>query len=215
MRYEHTNETYRGHSLKIIQDEDAQSPRYWGNIDVFLCGWHSREFWVPPPTMEVKGQRGDPRDWIRKFKATHWTYPLEAYIHSGIVLALDSCGNFPDRRWDVSRNMGAVFLSKKCWKTRDSKKALAVAKSLVEEWNMYLSGDVWRYEVEHEPSEWEESCWGCYGSEYCEQEAKGAIDHHVTQLHRERIERVKSWVRNRVPLQVRWSVASEWDERVV
>jgi len=197
MSYTLKDETYKSHTLRIESDDDAQSPSEWDNTDAFLCGWHS-DFHVPPPGM--KDSR-DTQAWLDAFRATHWIYPIEAYIHSGVCLALQSEGNFPGRQWDVSGNCGAVFLAKEHWKTRDSKKARAAALATVEEWNQYLSGDVWGYVVEH--GDWEDSCWGFYGDEYCEQEAREVIDWHVEQLRKDRQEQVKTWIRNKVPLHVR------------
>ena len=103
-------------------------------------------------------------------------------------------GNYPDRRWDVSQ-VGFVFVAKKEW--RLSKKAKQGAKSKIDEWNQYLSGDVWGYVVElpaaidvvtysggpdgphkHVHRTSEESCWGFYGLEYCKEEARGIAEHY-------------------------------------
>jgi hypothetical protein len=89
-----------------------------------------------------------------------------------VVLALSQEGNFPDRRWDVSQ-LGFVFISKKHW--RLSKSARKGALATIEEWNMYLSGDVWGYVIEDDEGNELESCWGFYGREYCENEAKSVM----------------------------------------
>jgi hypothetical protein len=48
----------------------------------------------------------------------------------------------------------------------------AVAKSVVDEWNQYLSGDVWGYVIKDEEGEELDSCWGYYGRDHCEQSAR-------------------------------------------
>jgi hypothetical protein len=68
---------------------------------------------------------------------------------------------------------------------------------------MGLPTGVWGYVVEHEESGWEDSCWGFYGTEYCEEQARSTIDWHVEKLRKEHQEQVKTWVRNRVPLERR------------
>jgi predicted RNA-binding Zn-ribbon protein involved in translation (DUF1610 family) len=78
------------------------------------------------------------------FKDYH-VFPLEAYIHSGVVLALSREGEFPDRQWDVSQ-LGAVLVSKK--EARTKAKARKLALSLIESWNDCLSGNVYGYDVE-------------------------------------------------------------------
>jgi hypothetical protein len=83
-------------------------------------------------------------------------------------------GNFPDRQWDVS-TLGAVFASKEEWSTKEQARAAALCK--VEEWNQYLSGDVWGYVIETEEGQHLDSCWGFYGRKYAEQEAQQALEY--------------------------------------
>ena len=54
----------------------------------------------------------------------YFYFGLEAYIHSGVVLALSHEGNFPDRQWDVSQ-LGLVFVAKTEAKTREKARKLA------------------------------------------------------------------------------------------
>lgn len=53
-----------------------------------------------------------------------------------------------------------------------------VAKSLVNEWNQYLSGDVWGYVIKDEEGEEVDSCWGYYGTDDCEEQARSAAAWH-------------------------------------
>lgn len=87
-------------------------------------------------------------------------FGLEAYIHSGVSLALSHEGNFPDRRWDVSQ-LGAVLIAKTEAKT--NAKARKIAQGLIETWNEYLSGNVYGYQIEDAEGNEIESCWGFYG----------------------------------------------------
>lgn len=97
------------------------------------------------------------KDYIKKYHI----FGLEAYIHSGVVLALSREGNFVDRQWDVSQ-LGLVFVSKK--ETQSRKKAHRLALGLIEGWNDYLSGNVYGFLIEDPFGE--ESCgsWGFYGN---------------------------------------------------
>lgn len=36
---------YKGYTIKIHDDENAESPQEWGDENVFLVGFHN-EFWV-------------------------------------------------------------------------------------------------------------------------------------------------------------------------
>jgi hypothetical protein len=153
--------------LRIEQDTDAMSPSDLEGDGLFLIGSH-REFYVLPPGMK-RNERFDVKDEIDARKSTHHIFMLEAYIHSGVVLALAGEGNFPDRQWDVSL-LGAVFASKKEWYTKA--KARKAVESKVKEWNEYLSGDVWGCIVEDDEGNHVDSCWGFYGHEYAKQEGQ-------------------------------------------
>jgi len=64
-------------------------------------------------------------------------------------------------------------------------------------------GDVYGYQV---PSI-DESCWGFYGPDHKDsgllEYAQNAIDCHIERTRRARIEQIKVWIKNRVPLQYR------------
>ncbi len=145
--------------LEILQDEHASSPSEWGDDSLFLVANH-RQFYVPVPGEKRLPQYGN--EVADRFAKTHHIFDLEAYIHSGVRLALSGEGNFPDRCWDVSQ-LGYVFASKSEWKTR--KEARKAALSLVETWNDYLSGDVWGYVVEDDDGNCLDACWGFYGDD--------------------------------------------------
>lgn len=159
--------------IRIEHDEDAESPSQWGREDLFLVANH-RDFYVPEPG--EKRVPNDPAELIDRYRKTHWIFPLEAYIHSGVVLAFGHEGNFPDRRWDVSQ-LGFIFVSKKEWRLRKS--ARKAAASLIAEWNQYLEGDVWGYVIEDDDGEHLDSCWGMYGREYCVDEAVSCLKGHL------------------------------------
>lgn len=161
---------HKGVTIEIHQDTDAQSPSEWGDTDLFLVANH-RQCYIPEPG--EKRITNDAQELVDRWKDTHWIFPLEAYIHSGVVLALSREGNFPDRQWDVSR-LGFVFCAKKEWRFRKS--ARKAALSLINEWNEYLSGDVWGYVVDPDGLN-EESCWGFYGFDYCVGEAKSVAEY--------------------------------------
>lgn len=166
-----TAEMANGLQIKITQDPDAQSPSDWESDDCFIVANH-RQFYVPPP-----GQKrcpSDPDEVLSMFKDTHHVFNLEAYIHSGVRLALSGEGNFPDRQWDVSQ-LGFVFASKKEWRLRKS--ARKAAESIIETWNQYLSGDVWGFDVTDEDGNSLDSCCGFYGLNYAKEQAIESAEH--------------------------------------
>lgn len=177
--------THHGITVEIHQDEDAESPRAWGDDGLFLVANH-RDFYVPEP-----GEKRIHDDWetlVERYKKTHWIFHVEAYIHSGVRLALSNCGNFPDRQWDVSQ-VGGIFAAKKEW--RLSASALKSAKGHIDTWNQYLSGDVWGYVV-GEDTPFEESCWGFYGIDYCREQAKDMADYVAKKVKEEKEEKERA-----------------------
>jgi hypothetical protein len=154
---------------RIEQDPDPISPREQADNNLFLVAKHD-QFYVSAPGETRVPQYAN--EVVDKYKKTHWIFPIEAYIHSGVALAFSGEGNFPDRQWDVSQ-LGFIFASKKEW--RLSKSAREAAKGLIDHWNQYLSGDVWGYILENNEGEVIESVWGFYGHEYCEEQAKASM----------------------------------------
>ena len=151
------NEIYtekkNGLTIKIFQDDNPQSPEEWGDDSLFLVADH-RDFYVTPP------KNSTTESVVKDYNKTHHVFGLEAYIHSGVVLALSREGNFPDRQWDVSQ-LGAVFVGKKDYPAKAQ--ARKAALGLIESWNDALAGNVYGYVVEDERKEHIDSCWGFYG----------------------------------------------------
>uniref|UniRef100_A0A6M3JGW1 Uncharacterized protein n=1 Tax=viral metagenome TaxID=1070528 RepID=A0A6M3JGW1_9ZZZZ len=138
----------------------------------------------------------DAKEYIKKYHI----FGLEAYIHSGVVLALSYEGNFCDRQWDVSQ-LGLVFVSKKEARTKKSAKELALG--LIREWNDYLSGSVYGYVIKFKEGD-EDSCWGYYGdTEYMIKECKSIIDNYIKRKQEENNKRLKTLIKNKVPLNKR------------
>ena len=153
-------ESYQGYEIKVYRDEDYELPNSWGDTELFLIARH-RDFTVEPPLDSTFDSV------VSDYAKTHWILGLEAYIHSGVALALSKEGSFPYRQWDVSQ-LGVVFVSKKDARTR--KKARELALELIETWNDALSGSVYGYEVTFQ-DEVIDSCWGFYG----DYERKGGL----------------------------------------
>lgn len=166
----------------LVQDDDPQAPDEWDNDNLFLVAYH-RDFTVESKLIDKQQAQNLYRpddqldiwekDFVDAWKEKYHIFGLEAYIHGGVSLALSGKGDFPDRRWDVSQ-LGLVFVLKETWPDED--KARDAAKSLIDEWNMYLSGDVWgcvveRYDKNKQQID-QDSCWGFYGFGYALEELK-------------------------------------------
>lgn len=168
--------SYRGCNIEVIYDESSFTPDDNGDDEVFLVYDH-RQFCV-----ERKGF--EPRDIFDNGKSMYKGYHVfvcYAYIHSGVALSVGS-HNFPDARWDVS-STGYVLIKKEKGWSWTKEKALKLAEGLVEEWNQYLSGDTYGYNIE----ETDDSCWGYCGSDGKEQmiaEAKQNIDYYLEKIEK-------------------------------
>lgn len=159
-------EDYRGLIIKIEHDEINESPDDWGNTDLFLTANH-RQFWV-------SREGFNPQDInMEKVTKKYMVFPLIAYIHSGVALSRSRDGYPFNDSWD-SCQVGFIFVEKKSFPQKNYGEA---ADSLLEEWNTYLSGNVWGYVIEDEDGDHIDSCWGFYGDpEDCMKEAKQAAD---------------------------------------
>jgi hypothetical protein len=74
----------------------------------------------------------------------------------------------------------------------------------VEEYDQYLRGDVVGWRVEGDAID-HDSCWGYYDRKHAMDDAEGAVDAHIKQITKKHTEKVKSWIKNQVPLLKRQS----------
>jgi len=97
---------YKGYKINIYQDQDPESPDSNGDEVLFLVGYH-RDFYVDTNVNkklaicianEGVDEYGDNDEEALKYIKEYYIFRLEAYIHSGVSLALKNEGNFPDRR---------------------------------------------------------------------------------------------------------------------
>lgn len=178
---------HKGLKINIYQDEYYEgSPDKSGDDSLFLTAFHSdftvnRDGFEKEVCQYLAGNTDQDDDVIaraKEVKKQYHTFGLEAYIHSGVVLALSYEGNFCDRQWDVSQ-LGLVFVSKK--ETKSKVKARKLALGLIQEWNYNLSGEVYGFVItkeeecvtcEHVNVIIVDSCWGFIGDmEGCKMEA--------------------------------------------
>ena len=196
---------YRGCTIKIVQDEDAQSPDDWGNDDAFLVYDHrnfsvGREGFDPREIFESCSERK------RMFYEGYYVFTCYAYIHSGVSLSLQRNNvGWWHGNWDTSSTGFVLVKRSKENKWWHKCKAREVAQATVDEWNEYLSGNVYGFQTFDAEGNDIDSCWGFYGDPDGDvlAEAKGSIDCHIRGELKARINLIKTWIRNRVPLYVR------------
>lgn len=168
--------------IALCTESDFNNPSYNNRAYIENYGWRSLEEALAQGLLNRQVRRGkyspgisqslaqriankgryedrstctEAKDYLKRYHV----FGLEAYIHSGIVLALSQEGNFPDRQWDVSQ-LGLVFVSREEWKTRA--KAREAAKQLIKTWNTYLEGDVWSFTITDPSGKEVDSCGGNY-----------------------------------------------------
>lgn len=188
---------YRDCTITIHPDDSAESPDAWGDQSLFLVGFH-RDFFVRRKGFEQTQLADD--ESLAIIRERYHVIPLRAYIHSGVALSLGTSYPF-NCPWD-SMWVGAVLAAKQEWPTPEA--AEYAAQSLVNEWNDYLSGNVWSYESEDAQGDVVGSCGGFYGDvEVVLGEAQREIDGHAKRIRKAHQDRLKTWIRHRVPLAAR------------
>jgi hypothetical protein len=167
--------TKKGYRVSYLSfDRDCESPEADSDGSLFLVHYH-RSFYVSGEPFVCEQ---DLRDWWCGAKIIHereyFVFPVSSLIHSGVSLKLGRGGFAEDSGGFDTSHVGAVFASKKEFKTQED--AERAAASLIQIWNQYLCGDVYGCVVEHYdknkiPLRYE-CAWGSYGLEVSMQRLK-------------------------------------------
>jgi hypothetical protein len=200
---EHSTIDYKGYEIKILYDDDSESPIVWDNLGTMVC-FHRKydlgdkhDFYDPD----------DVREYLKQNDCI--ALPLYLYDHSGITM---SCAPF-SCPWD-SGQVGIIYVEveqvKKEWgwkrlTKKRREKIEGILRSEVETYDDYLTGNVFSYTVERF-GDLIDSCCGFYGDPKKSgiiEEAKSIVDYDIGKRRKEKAERLKTFVRNHVPLEVR------------
>lgn len=187
------------YTVKVVQDENPLNPREeYDNLCTMVC-FHSRY------------NLGDKHDFdiesIKEFvkRKDVFSLPLYLYDHSGITISTTpfSC------RWD-SGQVGYIYIERDTFlkefgfkkMTKKAKERLNnILTGEVEEYDSYLTGDVYGFIVEDEEGDTIESCWGFNGDqEYCLKEGVSTAEWLIKKDIKKHVSLVKTWIKNRVPL---------------
>ena len=186
---------YKGHVIELHYDEHATPPDEWGNTDCFLVYDHN-QFSVKVDGFEPSVIWDHIQETKKWFYDGYYVFPVYAYIHSGVTLSMGAnsypftCG------WDTSMAGFALVKRQKGWSWTKAK-AEKIAKSVVEEWDQYCTGQVYGYVID----DYEQSCFGYYGdSDYCMQDAKAEVDYIVKDTVKKHLACLKQMIVNKVPL---------------
>jgi hypothetical protein len=138
-------ETKNGYEARyLVQDNSPTNPDEWEDDNLFLVNYH-RDFWVEKKDLVTKEdmQRLYQGHKIKQQK-DYWVFPVDTYSHG--IATLQLLGGFKGKlpqgheRFDVSSN-GAIFIKKS--EASSKKKAEKIAKSRLELWNQYSTGEVY------------------------------------------------------------------------
>jgi len=162
--------THNDRTIEIHTDEDAVNPRK--DFD------HLGKILYNSSRYVLGDEEADTEEIEEITKSNAIWLPVYAYIHSGVTINTtgfhcpwDSgqCGIIYVTREDALREYGRKRMSKKLVEQVEN-----LLRSEIEEFDMYLRGEVYGYEIKDKEDSCWGSCWGFYGLDYCKEQAKAA-----------------------------------------
>lgn len=194
--------TYKKHQIEIIPDSNCENPiQNWDVLGEYYC-WHKRY------NLGNSDRFTTPEEVVAYAKQTNsLLFPLYMYEHSGISLSISN-SHYPfSDRWDagqlglilVDREKALKEFGKKRFSKQFKQRIREIIQAEVETYNQYLSGDVYGFIISKNGQEID-ACWGFYGQNDCLNEAKAVVDYEVEKTVLRHSQKVKQWIRNKVPL---------------
>jgi hypothetical protein len=175
---------YKGYRIEVYVDEDPMNPRDHENLGKMVCG--HRRYLLGDTQINDYNHIINFLKTVEKDGAV--TLPLYLYDHSGITMNTTGFACPWDSGW-----VGFIYASKEeirrqmGWKNITKKRREIVEQWLVdevEEYDQYLRGDVYGFEVTHDRWDVPEGYGGCPSPEYALEEGKAIVD-RVLQLQEE------------------------------
>ena len=157
-----------GYKVTIEQDTDPSSPSEYQDEHAFIATTNNRYFTVAGPNGETASTLGAN---LEEWEKTHHVYKLNALIHGDVRLSITSDLKQYYMGFD-SGQIGFLLVTRDESEIPEPQK---YAEGMVEEWNQYLSGDVWGFTIEDGEGNHIDSCWGFYGFDYAKSEAFDAV----------------------------------------
>jgi len=193
---------YKKHTIEVFPDDHCENPiQNWDMLGEYLC-WHRRY------KLGNSDRFSSPDDVVAYAKQTQsLLFPLFMYDHSGIVLSLTNAHYPFNDQWDAGQ-LGFVLVDREKALKEFGRKKLTkqlkqkigqIIEGEVETYNQYLAGDVYGYVVSRD-GEHIDSCWGYYGKDDCLSETESIVDYEVEKAVKKHCQKVKQWIRSKVPL---------------
>jgi hypothetical protein len=197
------NIIYRGFKIEIGFDQDCENPiEYFDHVSIacfhncYDLGNRQNET-IEDIEQEIKNEQA-------------LFLPIYMYDHSGITINTTgfSCP------WD-SGQIGYVFITRtQILKEYESKiltkkikqKVYESLQNIIKTYSAYLEGNVFYYLVKDCENNFLDSCGGYIDDYYFAiSEAKDSIDYHIEQKIKNHLIKLKTWIKNNVPIHHRTS----------
>ena len=165
--------------VRIVQDEDVETPRNWSNLSkmIFTGGHkhlgdkHEVDFDEEFDSRQDFIERGE--EIVRKhFKDVAVCYAVHMYKHSGESISIDYSGQYTCR-WD-SGTIGFAIVTKEDIRKEYNIKRVTqkyiekcenIVRGEIETLDQYISGEVYGYVVEDKDENVIDSCYGFFGDD--------------------------------------------------
>ena len=206
---------YKGHTIKIYQDENPISPREWDNICEFHCS--HRKYNLGDKEFNYHDGQDCIEAITERKRNGDLVLPLYMYDHSGITISLCTFyGRLSQGHAEfdsgivgfvvVPRKKMLEEFGKKLFTPKLKEKALEIAQNEVDTYDQYLRGDVYGYVIDDGDGD---SCWGYYGDiKYAIEAAEETIDYMIKNAIKKHCEKVKAWILNKVSLNCRTGLST-------
>ncbi len=161
-----------GRKVALFRDDDPSSPRTYDNLSHMVCV-HRRYI-----LGDEQRNEGETEEELReRVPGIIALLPLYLYDHSGITMSTGTFGC----PWD-SGQVGWAYVTQESAETMGcvgadwtEEKLCESIRAEVEEYDKYLTGDVYGYVVTEANGEEGESLWGLIGLDYAKIEARNVI----------------------------------------
>ena len=179
-------------TVRIVHDSAPESPRTWDHLGI-IAGFHPRyTIGDRDPGGLLDGGTISPDDYngwdemrtdlLRRDAV--WVKPIYLYDHGGLSISTRSfVGRAQHGSWD-SGQVGFTFTTRERMKEFLSKTRLTnktretvdrLLEAGVEEYNQFMTGDVYAYLIEDEAGNVVDTCGGYYGLDVVREEAADQI----------------------------------------
>lgn len=171
-----------GCTIKIELDDDPQNPRDWDNVGTMICS--HRDYNLGDEQFDSEDYEGweDLKQHLIDERGAVVVLPLGLYDHSGITMYV---GDTHDR-WDRGQ-VGFIYataddlleLNADYSTDEGYEQAEKYLRGEVENYDKYLTGQVFGYTVSDPDGDDIASCWGYYDEDQCKQDAEAEADAYV------------------------------------